>query len=153
MPTARTRSARTTSVKSDSEASEAPKPAKRVVSEAERKARARGFKGNAELAEQFQINDDLVRETVVVKELPTPPATESMVQAQAARSRQPERVNLEAAVLTIFSEAAEEVGERLEKFGIAFPPYMKQDMIDHLFALLAMTQQGFLTGGGALARR
>ena len=123
-----------------------------MVSEAERKARARGFKGNPELETQFGITD-YVRETVKVAELPTPPPTEPMVEAQAARRQQPERVNLEAAVMAIFAEEADEIAYRLEKFGIAFPAYMKQDVIDHLFALLAMNQQGLLTGGGALARR
>lgn len=128
-----------------------PDPKKRIPSAAEVAARARGFKGNEKLKEQFGINDDFVRETVKVSELPTPPATEAM--AASARSRSPHSVNVEAAILQIFQEEADEIRVRLERFGVAFTPVMMQDLVDHLFALLAMHGQGLLVGGGALARR
>lgn len=127
-------------------------PKKRVVSAAEAAARARGFKGNEKLKEQFGIEDNFVRETVKVSELPTPPATEAMA-ASATTSRLPQAVNVEAAILQIFQEEAEEIHIRLERFGIPFTQAMQQDVVDHLFALLAMNGQGLLVGGGALARR
>lgn len=125
---------------------------KHVPSAVEVAARARGFKGNEKLKEQFGIEDNFVRETVKVSELPTPPATEAMA-ASATRSPLPQAVNVEAAILQIFQEEAEEIHVRLERFGIPFTPAMQQDVVDHLFALLAMNGQGLLVGGGALARR
>lgn len=132
------------------EAPQTPQP--RKMSPAEAAARARGFKGNEKLKEQFGIEDNFVRETVKVSELPTPPATEAMA-ASATTSRLTPAVNVEAAILQIFQEEAEEIGIRLERFGVPFTPAMRQDMVDHCFALLAMSGQGLLVGGGALARR
>ena len=133
--------------------SKADQSKQRVPSAAEKRARARGFKGNAELAAQFAIDDNFVRETVAVKELPTPPPTEAEVIATAARRQPVQAVSIENALLTIFTEEAEEIRIRLERFGVKFTSAMQQDVVDHLFALLAMNQQGLLTGGGALARR
>lgn len=136
--------------KQDSEAPQVA-PKKRIPSAAEVAARARGFKGNQKLKEQFGINDDFVRETVKVSELPDPPATEAM--AASAPSRSPHSVNVEAAILQILQEEADEIRVRLERFGVAFTSWMQQDLVDHVLALISMNQQGLLTGGGALVRR
>jgi hypothetical protein len=127
-----------------------------VPSAAERAARARGMKGNAELAEQFGINEgDYVRELVRVDELPTPPSTESEQIVDAARSRKtaPQTVNLDEFLMSVFKEEAEEIRLRLERVKIPFSPAMEQGLIDYLFTVIALNQQGQMVGGGAIARR
>lgn len=128
-------------------------PETRKPSEAEQRARARGMKGSTELAEQFAVNDDYKRELVRVAELPAPPLTEASISSKSSRKKAVETVNIDEAVMTIFREEAEEIETRLERFGIAFPAHLQQDLVDHLFSLLALNQQGMITGGGALARR
>ena len=131
-----------------------PKPKERKPSAAEIAARARGMKGNTELAEQFGVNNDYVRELVKVEELPTPPSTETMQQAHSGRAKQSvDTLPVEQMLLKIFSEEADEIAVRLERVGMRFDAHMKQDLIDHLFTVVALSQQGMRAGGGAIARR
>jgi hypothetical protein len=124
--------------------SKAPRP-----SQAELDARARTLKPKPGVAEQFGITDDHPRETVTVRELPTPPETPpSREQHRTAAAP-----DLEAIMLTIFQEEAQEIETRLLRCGIRFTPLMQQDLVDHLFAVVAMQAQGHPTGGGALAQR
>lgn len=132
-----------------------PKPNERVPSEAELRARARTLKFNKEAAEAFGIDptQDPPRELVRVDSLPDPPATE-VIQAAAPRHRQAAPVvNLDEAVLNILREEMDELATRLERFGVAFPPAMKQDTVDHIFGMMISMAGGQTVGGGALARR
>ena len=125
-------------------------PAKRVPSAAELAARARVLKPREGMAEQFGITPgpDPPRELVAVAELPDPPRIEAAISPRA-NARAPEVVNVDEAVMIILREEMEELGARLARFGIGFTPGMRQDMIDHAFALLG----GFVQGGGAISSR
>jgi hypothetical protein len=124
-------------------------PAKRKAvpqpSTAEQFARARGLKGNAELASAFDIGDAPPRELVKVDYLPDPPDVQ--VPGPAAPERET-ALDLDDTIAKILREEAEELGMRLARFGVRFDPRMKQEMIDHGMALLAGA-----VGGGAIARR
>jgi hypothetical protein len=132
-----------------------PKPKPRQPSQAEIAARSRGMKGSQEMREAFGINDEFVRETVRVDSLPDPPGTEVIEAAQASHSRRatPAKVNVDEAVIQILREEAQEISIRFERFGISFPANMQQDLIDHVYSLLALSAQGLMVGGGAVARR
>jgi hypothetical protein len=122
-----------------------PKPKPKTPSTAEQYARSRTLKGNAELASAFGITDSPPRELVRVDSLPDPP------DAAIPGPPTPERespLNVEEAVTNIFREEADEIGIRLARFGIAFHPGQKQELVDHGLALIAG-----LVGGGAIARR
>lgn len=131
------------------------KPAERKPSAAELAARARSLTPRKGAEEAFDMGSDYVRELVVVDSLPDPPATEVMEAAQQGRKKTavPERVNIDEAVMNILREEAQEIQIRFERYGLAFPPQLQQDMIDHVYSLLALNGQGIMTGGGAIARR
>jgi hypothetical protein len=131
-------------------------PKERQMSPAEAAARARTLKERPGAREAFDIGEDYVRETVRVDSLPDPPGTEAAEPQVAARSRRASpapKVNADEAAMNILREEAQEIGTRLALFGIAFGPQMQQDMVDHVYSLLAMQAQGFIAGGGAIARR
>jgi len=120
-------------------------------SAAEQAARSRGFKGNAELAEQFGITDDFHRELVKVDSLPDPPATETVERVIHGKRRtksQKIEMNPEEYVMIVLKEEAEEVAVRLERIGIAFGPMAQQQLVDYGMAILTG-----MVGGGTLARR
>jgi len=134
-------------------ASDPRPPAELQPSAAEVAARARGFKGNPELAERFGIDDSFVRETVRVAVLPDPPLAPNIPSVQFGRDTVTPTLNLDDAVTNIVREEADELGMRLSNFGLDLTLAMRQDLVDHVLALLALSQQGFLAGGGTLARR
>src|SRR5690242_21777556 len=118
------------------------------------------LKYKQDLADAFGITPavdapEAPRETVKVDFLPDPPGTEIVEAAQSARrhTRSTEKVNIDEAVMNILREEAEEIRIRLERFGVAFNPQMQQDLVDHVYSMLAMNGQGIQVGGGALARR
>ena len=125
----------------------------RVPSEAERRARARSLKANPELAEAYGIGDDPPRELVRVDSLPDPPATEVIEAAAPRHRRQPASLNVDEAVLNILRDEMDELAVRLDRFGVAFTPAMKQDVVDHIFGMMISMAGGQTIGGGALARR
>lgn len=128
-----------------------PKKASSEVSQAEAAARARGFKGNRELAEQFGISDDNHRELVRVDYIPDPPPTEAVEKVVTGRKRRkPETlaVSPDDFANTVLREAAGEICTRLERIGIAFTPQMQQQYVDYGMAILSG-----LVGGGTLAAR
>ena len=133
-----------------------PKPNERVPSEAERRARARSLKANPELAEAYGIQpgQDPPRELVAVDSLPDPPATE-VIEAAVGRSRRAPApsVNVDEAILNILREEMDELSVRLDRFGVAFTPAMKQDMVDHAFGMMISMAGGQTVGGGAIGRR
>jgi hypothetical protein len=103
------------------------------------------MKYNKELAEQFGIEPgpDAPRELVKVDFIPVPPDVEVLSQ---------EKVSVDATsedrISFILKEEMEELGMRLEKFGVAFTAPQKQDVIDY-----AMSRLIGYGGGGAIARR
>ena len=108
------------------------------------------LKYRKDLAEAFGIDPntpDPPRELVTVDSLPDPIEIETTLKPRAPKRAEP--LNVDEVVLNILREEMEEIGIRLERFGVKFQPAMKQDMIDHAFALLG----GFVQGGGAIASR
>ena len=105
------------------------------------------MKFNNELAEQFDITpgQDPPRETVQVDHIPTPVEV-----ADATRGRKQEAVELgsEDRVANIVAEEMDELGTRLEKFGVRFDAGQKQTVVDYAMSVLA----GY-GGGGAIGRR
>ena len=132
------------------------KPKRSSVSAAARKPsspeperqRRPALKFNQELAEQFGITPgaDAPRETVAVRELPDPPLMENAPAAPSPKRETP--LNLEEQVLNVMREEFEELSVRLDRYGVALTAPMKQEMLDHTFALL-----GGYAFGGTLARR
>jgi hypothetical protein len=120
----------------------APQP-----SSAEQFARSRALKGSSKLAEAFGITDGPPRELVRVESLPDPP--DVIVPGAPAPDRETP-MNIEETCIAIFREEADELGERLKRFGIAFHPSQKQSMVDYLMALITPAAS---VGGGAIARR
>ena len=121
------------------------------VSQAEAAARARGFKGNRELAEQFGISDDYHRELVRVDAIPDPPPTEEVEKVVAGRKRRkPETlaVSKDDFANTVLKDAAGEIAARLERIGVQFTAPMQQQYVDYGMAILSG-----LVGGGTLAAR
>jgi len=104
------------------------------------------LKFNQELAEQFGITPgaDAPREVVVAAELPDPPLMEH---APAAPKRETP-LNVEEAVLQVMREEFDELAVRLDRFGVRLEPAMRQEMVDHAFAVL-----GGYALGGTLVRR
>ena len=110
------------------------------------------LKFNSKVAEAFGIQPgaDPPRETVQVDALPDPP--EYVVPGPRAPQRA-EPLNVEETVQNILREESEEIGIRLKRFGVAFTPQMQQELVDHVFAMLALNAQGMAIGGGAIASR
>lgn len=131
-----------------------PKPPERVPSEAELRARARSLKANPELAEAYGIQPgaDPPRELVRVDSLPDPPATE-VIEAATRGRRAPKVDNIDEVVLNVLREEMDELGTRLERFGVAFSAAMRQDMVDHAFGMMVSVAGGQSVGGGAIGRR
>jgi hypothetical protein len=120
----------------------APQP-----SSAEQFARSRTLKGNSKLAEAFDIHDAPPREVVRVDSLPDPP---EVIVPGAPSPALETPMNIEETCVAIFREEADELGERLKRFGIAFHPAQRQSLVDYCMALI--TPQASV-GGGAIARR
>lgn len=120
----------------------APQP-----SSAEQFARSRVMKGNSELAAAFDVTDAPPRELVRVESLPDPP--DAVLPGAPAPERETP-LNIEETCISIFREEADELGERLKRFGIAFQPSQKQSLVDYCLALVS---PGINIGGGAIARR
>lgn len=110
------------------------------------------LKFNAKVAEAFGIQPgaDPPRETVQVGALPDPP--EVILPGPRAPQRV-EPLNIEESVQNILREESEEIGIRLKRFGVTFTPAMQQELVDHVFAMLALNAQGMAVGGGAIASR
>lgn len=110
------------------------------------------LKFNAKAAEAFGIQPgaDPPRETVQVDAIPDPP--EAVVPGPRAPQRV-EPLNIEESVVNILREESEEIAVRLNRFGVAFPPNLQQELVDHVFAMLALSAQGMAIGGGAIASR
>lgn len=105
------------------------------------------LKFNSKIAEQFGIQPAIdapenPRELVKVDHIPVPPTEQP-----TARGQNPP-MNPEERVLAILREEAEEIGIRLEKFGVPFGPPAQQQLVDYGMAILSG-----LVGGGAIARR
>lgn len=127
------------------------KQAQPRVSAAEQAARARGFKGNPELAEQFGISDAPPRELVKVEYIPDPPTTETVEKVVPGKRRsRPTKleINPEEYTMNVLKEEAEEIAVRLERIGIGFGPNAQQQLVDYGMAILTG-----MVGGGTLARR
>ena len=110
------------------------------------------LKYNKEMAEQFGISPnepDAPRELVKVESLPDPIEVDKRPTRGRPAPRREEPLNIDEAVLTILRDEMEELGVRLDRFSVKLTAGMKQDMIDHAFALLG----GFVQGGGAIASR
>lgn len=121
------------------------------VSEAEQAARSRVLKGNRQMAEDFGVNVDYVREIVKVDALPDPPATEVLEKVVAGRKRnkpQVQQIDPEQYVMTVLREEAEEISIRLDRIGVPFGPGAQQQLVDYGMAILTG-----MVGGGAIARR
>ncbi len=125
-----------------------------VVSAAQEAARNRGFKGNAELAEQFGINDNFQREVVKVDHLPDPPDT---IVVQAAEKKKGKKASTSAEALEISAEdmaariikdEIDELAFRLDRIGVPFDAKKQQELFDYGVALISG-----MGGGGTLARR
>jgi hypothetical protein len=116
-------------------------------SSAEQFARARALKGSAELAAAFDIHDAPPRELVRVESLPDPP---DVVVPGAPAPERESPMNIEETCIAIFREEADELGERLKKFGIAFHPSQRQSLVDYCMALITPSAN---IGGGAIRGR
>jgi len=117
----------------------------------EQAARARGFKGNPELAEQFQTNNEYTREIVKVAALPDPPMTETVERIVPGKKRgksKIEAISLEDAVTDILKKHAQELETKLAKVKVEFSSREQQELVDYVMAILTGA-----VGGGALARR
>jgi hypothetical protein len=114
---------------------------------AEQFARSRVLKGNSEMAAAFGVTDGPPRELVKVDSLPDPP---DVVIPGAPAPERDTPMNIEETCIAIFREEADELGERLKRFGIAFHPSQRQSLVDYCMALI--TPQASI-GGGAIARR
>lgn len=110
------------------------------------------LKHNAKIAEAFGIvpGADPPRETVRVDSLPDPP---DVVLPGPRAPQRAEPINVEESVQNILREESEEISIRLNRFGVAFTPQMQQELVDHVFAMLALNAQGMAIGGGAIASR
>jgi hypothetical protein len=123
------------------------KPKAPQPSSAEQFARSRVMKGSAELAAAFDIHDAPPRELVRVESLPDPP---DAVVPGAPAPAPDTPMNIEETCIAIFREEADELGERLKRFGIAFHPSQRQSLVDYCMALVT---PGMNVSGGAVARR
>lgn len=110
------------------------------------------LKFNAKVAEAFGIQPgaDPPRELVQVDALPDPP---DYVAPGPRAPQRTEALHVEENVQNILREESEEIGIRLKRFGVAFTPAMQQELVDHVFAMLALNAQGMVIGGGAIASR
>jgi len=110
------------------------------------------LKHNPKIAEAFGITPgaDPPRETVQVDAIPDPPLS---VPPGPRAPQRTEPLNVEESVQNILREESEEIAIRLDRFGVKFTPAMQQELVDHVFAMIALGAQGLMVGGGALASR
>jgi hypothetical protein len=99
------------------------------------------------MAAAFGVTDGPPRELVRVESLPDPP---DVVIPGAPAPERETPMNIEETCIAIFREEADELGERLKKFGVAFQPSQKQSLVDYLMALITPAAG---IGGGAIGRR